>query len=202
MTINPHQLIFFNDTKLVCIHTDLKVLPLRVLPKPNITCNPIQVAFYANALNFITSLYCMTHRLYSLQGMTNLLECGSFLCCFYIYSTRIPSQMFCLTRHYANSLQEYKSWACATCHMSAPDELMWLQLRQRHSPLMCRMGVFGLFRALHHVFTRKSCDTPQGPNLCCYLFFCCSDSLLSHSPTTPTIAKTISLWTHGTTKQD
>lgn len=178
------------------------MLPLGVLPKPNITCNPIQLAFYANALNFITSLRYMTHRLYSLQGMTNLLECGSFLCCFYIYSTRIPSQMFCLTRHYANSLQEYKSWACATCHMSAPDELMWLQLRQRHSPLMCRMGVFGLFRALHHVFTRKSCDTPQGPNLFCYLFFCCSDSLLSHSPTTPTIAKTISLWTHGTTKQD
>ena len=27
------------------------------------------------------------------------------------------------------------------------------------------MGVFDLLKALYHVFTKKSCDTPQGPNL-------------------------------------
>ena len=73
--------------------------------------------------------------------------------------------MFCPTRHYANSLQECKSWARATCRVVAPDELACLRLRQPRSPFMCHVGVFGLFRALYHVFTRKSCDAPQGPNL-------------------------------------
>lgn len=150
--------------KLVSIHADLKVLPRRVLPKPNITCDPVQAAFYANILDSVASLCCTTHRLHSLQGLTNLLECDSFLRRFYVYSTGIPSQMFCPTRHYANSLQECKSWARATCRVSAPHELAWLRLRQSRSPFVCHMGVFGLLRALYHVFTRKRCNTPQGPN--------------------------------------
>ena len=100
-----------------------------------------------------------------MQGVTSLLECDSFLRRFYQYSTDIPSQMFCPTRRYANSLQEYKSWARATCCVSAPDELAWLRMRNRRSPFICHMGVFGLFRAPYHVFTKKSCDTPQGPSL-------------------------------------
>ena len=69
------------------------------------------------------------------------------------------------TRHYANSLLECKSWVRTTCNVSAPDELAWLRVRKRRSPFVCLMGIFGLFRALCHVFTRKSCDTPQSPNL-------------------------------------
>ena len=141
------------------------MLPRRVLPKPNITCDPVQAAFYANILDSVASLRRTTHRLHSLQGLTNLLECDSFLRRFYVHSTGIPSQMFCPTRHYANSLQECKSWAPATCRMSAPHELAWLRLRQSRSPFVCHMGVFGLFWALYHVFTRKSCNMPQGPNL-------------------------------------
>ena len=136
-----------------------------VLPKPNIKCDPVQAPFYVNNFDVVTSLRRATHRLYSLQGVTNLLECDSFLRRFYVYSTGIPSRMFCPTRHYANSLQECKSWARATCRVVAPDELACLRLRQPRSPFMCHVGVFGLFRALYHVFTRKSCDAPQGPNL-------------------------------------
>ena len=119
--------------------------------------------FYVNIFDSVTSLRRTTHRLYSLQGVTNLLECDSFLRRFYVYSTGIPSRMFFPTRHYANSLQECKSWARATCRVSTPDELAWL--RQPRSPFKCHVGVFGLFRALYHVFTRKSCDDPHGPNL-------------------------------------
>ena len=136
-----------------------------VLPKPCKKCDPVQAPFYANNFDLVTSLRRATHRLYSLQGVTNLLECDSFLRRFYVYSTGIPSRMFCPTRHYANSLQECKSWARATCRVVAPDELACLRLRQPRSPFMCHVGVFGLFRALYHVFTRKSCDAAQGPNL-------------------------------------
>lgn len=87
---------FFNDTKLVSIHADLKVLPRRVLPKPNITCDPVQAAFYANILDSVASLRRTTHRLHSLQGLTNLLECDSFLRRFYVYSTGILCRCFVL----------------------------------------------------------------------------------------------------------
>ena len=56
MALNPRPLIFFNDTKLVSIHADLKVIPRGVLPKPNITCDPVQAAFYANILDSVASL--------------------------------------------------------------------------------------------------------------------------------------------------
>ena len=55
MAINPRPLIFINDTKLVSIHADLKVIPLGVLPKPNITCDPVQAAFYANILDSVAA---------------------------------------------------------------------------------------------------------------------------------------------------
>lgn len=57
-----------------------------VLPKPNIKCDPVQAPFYVNNFDLVTSLRRATHRLYSLQGVTNLLECDSFLRRFYVYS--------------------------------------------------------------------------------------------------------------------
>ncbi|KAL9955895.1 hypothetical protein ACROYT_G037293 [Oculina patagonica] len=133
MATNPRPLIFFNDTKLVSIHTDLKTILRGATPKLNISCDPVQTPFYANILDSVSSIQRTTHRLHSLQGVTSLLECDSFLRRFYQYSTGIPSQMFCPTRHYANSLQECKSWARLTCRVSAPDELAWLR-EQCHYP--------------------------------------------------------------------
>ena len=165
LATNPRPLIFFNDTKLVSIHTELKTLPRRGQPKLNISCDPAQAAFYSKILASISSIQRTTHRLYSMQGVTSLLECDSFLRRFYQYSTGIPSRMFCPMRHYANNLQECKSWARTNCRVTAPDELAWLRVRQRRSPFICHMGVFGVFRALYHLVTRKSCDQPQRPDL-------------------------------------
>ena len=79
LATNPRPLIFFNDTKLVSIHIGLKILPRRGQPKLNISCDPAQAAFYSKILASTSSIQRITHRLYSLQGVTSLLECDSLL---------------------------------------------------------------------------------------------------------------------------
>ena len=82
-------------------------LPRGATPTLNISCDPVQAAFYAKILDSVNSIQRTTQRLHPLQGVTSLLECDSFLRRFYQYSTGIPSQMLS-TRHYANSLLECK----------------------------------------------------------------------------------------------
>ena len=142
LATNPRPLIFFNDTKLVSIHIGLKILPRRGQPKLNISCDPAQAAFYSKILASTSSIQRTTHRLYSLQGVTSLLECDSLLHRFYQYSMGIPSRMFCPMRHYANNLQDCKSWAHTNCRVTAPDELAWLRVWQRHSPFMSHGGIW------------------------------------------------------------
>jgi len=165
IAMKPRPLIFFNDTKLVSIHTDLHAFPRGGLPTLNTTCDPVQTAFYERVLNSVRGIQRTTHRLYSLQGVTSLLECDSFLRRFYQYSTGVPLQLFCATRHYANNLHACKTWARRTCRVTSADELAWLRARERRSPFVCHMGSFGLFRAFYQLVTKHSCDTQTGPNL-------------------------------------
>ena len=162
---NPRPLIFFNDTKLVSIHADLQVFPRGTNPAINITCDLAQTAFYKKVLASVRGIQRTTHHLYSFQGITNLLECDSFLRRFYQYSTGVPSQLFCPTRHYANNLHECKQWACASCHVISPEELAWLRARTKRSPFVCHMGFFGLFRAFYTLVTKHSCETQTGPSM-------------------------------------
>ena len=163
-TTNPRVLIFYNNTKLVNIHTDLNVFPRGQTPEMNISCDPVQTEFYRKILDSVRSIQRTTHRLLSIQGVTNFLECNSFLRRYYQYETGLPSQLFCATRHYENSLQECKSWARRACRVTSSDELQWLTTRERRSPFVCHMGVFGLFRAMYKLFTHKSCDSSvSGP---------------------------------------
>ena len=139
---NPWPLIFFTDTKLVNIHTNLQAFLRGANPAINITCDPAQTAFYKKVLASVRGIQRTTHRLYSLQGVTNLLECDSFLRRFYQYSTGVPLQLFSPTRHYANNLHDCKQWPCASCRVIFPDELAWLCARTKCSPFVCHMGFF------------------------------------------------------------
>ena len=161
---NPKVLIFYNDTKLVNIHTDLNAFPRGQTPEINITCDSVQATFYWQILDSVRGIQRTTHRLLSIPGVTNFLECDSFLRRYYQYETGLASQLFCPTRHFENSLHECKSWAARACRVTSSDELAWLRSRERRSPFMCHMGVFGLFRAMYKLFTRKGCDSsPSAP---------------------------------------
>ena len=156
---NPKALVFFNNTRLVNIHTDLNAFPRGKTLQMNTTCDPVQADFYQKVLASLRGIQRTTHRLLSIQGVTNFLECDSFLRRYYQYETGLPSQLFCATRHYENTLHECKSWAARTCRVTSSEELAWLRTRERRSSFMCHMGVFGLFRGLYKLFTRKSCET-------------------------------------------
>ena len=156
---NPKVLIFYNDTKFVNIHTDLNAFPRGQTPKINITCDSVQADFYRQVLDSVRGIQRTTHRLLSIPRVTNFLECDSFLRRHYQYETGLPSQLFCTTRHFESNLHECKSWAARSCRVTSSDELTWLRTRERRSPFMCHMGVFGLFRAMYKLFTGKSCDS-------------------------------------------
>ena len=75
---NSWPLIFFNDSKLVSIHADLQAFLHGANPAINIICDPAQTAFYKKVLASVRGIQCTTHRFYSFQGVTNLLECDRF----------------------------------------------------------------------------------------------------------------------------
>lgn len=110
-------------------------------------------------LSTVRGIQRTMHRLLSIPGVTNFLECDSFLHRYYQYETRLPSQLSCPTHYFENNLQECKSWAARTCRITSSNGLTWLRSRARRSPFVCHMGVFGLFQAMYKLFSRKSCDS-------------------------------------------
>lgn len=84
---NPKVLVFFNNTRLVNIHTDLHAFPRGKTPNMNTTCDPVQADFYQKVLASLRGIQRTTHRLLSIQGVTNFLECDSFLRRYYQYGT-------------------------------------------------------------------------------------------------------------------
>ena len=165
LATNPKALVFFNNTRLVNINTDLHAFPCSQTLQMNTTCDPVQADFYQQVLASLRGIQRTTHRLLSIQGVTNFLECDSFLRRYYQYETGLPSQLLCATRHYENNLHNCKSWAARTCRVTSSEELAWLCTRERRSSFMCHMGVFGLFRGLYKLFTHKSCKTPSVSSL-------------------------------------
>lgn len=125
----------------------------------NTSCDPVQEAFYQKVLASFRGIQRTTYRLLLIQGVTNLLECDSFLLRYYQYKTGLPLQLFCSTHYYENNLHECKSCAARTCWVTSSEELAWLRTHERRSSFMCHLGVFGLFRGLYKVLTRKSCET-------------------------------------------
>ena len=62
VAMNPRPLIFFNDTKLISIHTYLKTFPRGATPTLNISCDPVQAALYAKILDAVNSIQRTTQR--------------------------------------------------------------------------------------------------------------------------------------------
>ena len=77
-------------------------------------CN-VQADSYQKVLASLRGIQRTTHCLLSIQGLTNFLECDSFLRRYYQYGTGLPSQLFGATRHYENTRHECKSWVARAC---------------------------------------------------------------------------------------
>ena len=154
---NPRPLILYGDTTLVSIHVALKPLSLGPAPTLSTTCSPQQKLFFDQLLSSVRSIQRVIRRLSSLQGVTNLLECDLFLRRYYFYSTGLESQLTCTGHHFADSLQQCKSWAQSSCQTRSSQERAWLRTRQRRSAWACGAGIFGLAKWIWEK-TGHSCE--------------------------------------------
>ena len=106
LSSNPQVLAFYKDTTLVTVHVDLHPTCLGAVPVLNNTCSPQQKRFYDQLLLPIRSIQRVIRRFSSLQVINYVIECDSFLCCYYFYLTGKESQLNCKNRHFVKSLQQ------------------------------------------------------------------------------------------------
>ena len=163
LATNPKAMVFFRDTKLVSVHLNLPHVHKGDSTVINSTCDPELAKFYDRVLLSIRGVQRATSRLLSIQGVTDLLECDSYLRRFYAYVTGAQSTLQCPKRHYANSLQDCKSWALRDCHAPSPHENAWLagtNDRRRRSPWYCYAGLAGIAR-FFYTLAGGHCDSPN-----------------------------------------
>ena len=103
---NSNSMVFFRDTKLVSVHLDLPRVQKGDSMVINSSCDPELSEFYDRVLMSIRGVQRATSRLLSIQGVTDLLECDSYLRRFYAYVTGSQSTLQCQRQHYANNLQD------------------------------------------------------------------------------------------------
>ena len=122
---NVQPILFFSDTKIMHLVTKLKAIPPGPKIRMNNTCSPSQTCFYDKLLSSILHTQKAIHSLLSLPGLTNLLECDSYLHRFFKYSTGLSGRMIC-PRAYRSSLAECKTWALSHCKAISLNERLFL----------------------------------------------------------------------------
>ena len=103
LSTNPKALVFYQETRMVSVHMSLRGSPKINAPIHNNSCDPVLAKFYEHVLSSIRSVHRITTRLFSIQGVTNLLECDSYLRRFYNYISWFDSTLSCSSRYYADS---------------------------------------------------------------------------------------------------
>lgn len=146
-------LLFFSETTLMNLAIDLPVLQARAVYRMESNCSQLHQEFFDDLLTRITHTQQTIHRVISLPGFSNLLECDTYLHRYYRYSTGIVSRMIC-PRTYQPSLHDCKVWALEAITNISPTERMFLMSSQRtrRSSWMCHAGFFLAFSAK---FTRR-----------------------------------------------
>ena len=146
--------------------TKLKAIPSGLKLRINDTCSPSQKDFYDKLLASIQHTKNAITRLLSLPGMTNLLECDSYLHRYFKHSTGLSSKICPHTYH--SSLDECKTWALSHCRAISLHERLFLDPKIRNSrskrSWMCHAGLFGLFRTIYES-TGRLCEPNHVENL-------------------------------------
>ena len=149
--------VFYSDTTLVNVQASLGAPTYGSELSLTANCSTHQKMFLNHILDSTRSIQRVVHRLLSMQGATNLIECDSYLRRFYFYATGLTSTMVC-PRTYRSSLAECKSWALRQCLSISPEQKLWLRGRSRRSSWMCHAGFFGLFRTIYES-TGHDCES-------------------------------------------
>ena len=142
-------IVFFQDTRLVNVRVDLSSTQLGRDPELNISCSSAESNFFSNILHTVRSTQRVIKRLDSRTGFSNLVECDTYLRCFYYYQTGTTAKMVCSHRAYRNSITECKAWAKDHCTNFSPNERSYLRHRTRRSSFLCHSGFFSVFRTIY-----------------------------------------------------
>ena len=177
---NPHAIIFYSDTKLINLLTQINVSAYGQKLRIDRHCAPAMETFYNRIFDTLYAVHEAAHRLFSFQGATNLIECGTYLAKFYYFTTREQSTMVC-PHHYAPSLKDCKLWATKHCTVQSRFEKSWLQNNpsqqkaprsikcHRRSSWACHAGLAGVIRWLYKSFG-GSCASTQVTHIKSTLF--------------------------------
>ena len=159
LATNPKALVNYQETSMVSLHMSLRGSPKLHSFSLNNSCDPVLAKFYENVLSSIHSVQRVTARLFSIQGVTNLLECDSYLRRFYNYISGFSSTMTCPQRYYSDSLAKCKQWAFDSCKVQTPQERDWLKGRHKRSSYWCHAGLAGIPRFFYKLGGGKCEDS-------------------------------------------
>ena len=182
LSTNPKALVFYQETRMVSLHMSLRGSPKLNSPIHNNSCDPVLAKFYEHVLSSIRSVQRVTTRLFSIQGVTNLLECDSYLRRFYNYISGFDSTLSCASRYYADSLAKCKQWAFDSCKVQTPQEREWLKARHKRSSYWCHAGLAGIPRFFYTLGGGK-CENSGFTNLLSVLRNFASTMTHAHSLT-------------------
>ena len=112
---NPKPLTFYKDTKLLKVHVVLNFTDFgEKLSMSNHSCSLHDRRFFDEILNSVHDFQKTLHRLLSLPGFSNLVECDTYLPRYYQFMMGQPSRMSC-PRANRSSISECKTWALNAC---------------------------------------------------------------------------------------
>ena len=145
-------LTFYDDTKLVNIHTILNFTQFgrRFSMSNNSSCSQNVGRFFDYLFLTVRRFQKVARWLLSLPGFSVLVECDTFLPKYFQFMVGHASKMSC-PRAYRSSVLECKTWALRSCVGFSVEERQWSMDKKRlpRSNWMFHAGVFGLFRAIY-----------------------------------------------------
>jgi len=163
---SPKPLTFYDNTKLINIHTVLKFTDFGIhFSMSNDSCSDVKAKFFNDLLVTVHNFQKVARRLLSLPGFSTLIERDTYLPRYFQFLVGQPSRMSC-PRAYRSSVSGCKAWALRYCRGISVDERQWLkaQGRTRRSSWMCHAGVLGIFRAIYKS-TGHRCEPNHMSNL-------------------------------------
>ena len=154
---HPKLLVLHHDTTLLNIQADLTLPQVGSRPSMRNRCAPKVSNFYNHILQMTFTNLRTIKRLSSFHGVTNIIECDSYLRRAFQAQTGLPSTMIC-PRVYLPGLKDCKNWARDNCKGKSHAENNWLRSRSRRSSWACHAGGFGLIRMLYES-TGHTCES-------------------------------------------
>ena len=172
LSYNPEAVVFYDNTYLYNFNINMRSPALGKNFAINNTCSKENSKFLTELLAQLRTVQRSMLRILSSHGYTSLIECDSYIRCYYQYATGLTSTMTC-PYEYKKSLTLCKRWALQYCHNISPQERTWLLNSNRAKRSLnwaCTAGLGNIPRYLYLAFG-GSCESDGFSQLLIPLLF-------------------------------